>query len=868
MPFWRRNKREQDLDREIHSHLEAEAAEQKERGMAPDEARYAAQRVLGNATLIKENVRATWRSSILERLGQDLRYAARTLWRDRGFASIAVLTLAFGIGANTAIFSVVNAVLLRPLPYIHPEQLVNVWRTHGKGWVGAVSIPDLRDWQEQNTVLGGIAAYNTDRFSLRGPSQPETTEGAYVSPNFFDVMRVRPLMGRRFANDEDIPGRNHVIALSYDLWLSQFGGNRALVGKDIRLNADTYTVVGVMPRGFHYPDPATNLWIPLTPATAELRRDAHDFLAIGRLKPGVSIDQARTQLNGISTRLAAAYPDTDSELGAFLIPLESESVSRVHDSLLILFAAVGFIFLIACANVSIFLLSRAAARRREIAVRIALGVSRTRLAAQFLVESLLLALCGAILAALVAHWSVTSIVKLGSHYFSDPGSIRPDQTVFGFTLALAALAAMLLSAVVVWSGTRVNVNETLKEGAQTVAGGRATVRRQRFLVVAQMGAAFLLLIGTGAMVESLVNLSRVNPGFHPDHVLTMRIPLAPAKHTDTHPASLLFQPLLERIEALPGVKSAAVITYLPMQRHGTNSRFQVQGKPALPEAQEPWAEVRAISPDYYRVMGIRLLRGRWIRDADDAASPEVAVVNKTFVNRYFPTEDPLGKQIQFVDEQRWTTIVGVVEDSHQAGLGAPPLPEADLPYTQARWIYLTSTMSLAVRTASDPLGMANAIEHAVYSVDPDQGVFDLQTMNAVIAATEADQRFVLLLLGLFAGLALALAASGLFGQMSYAVTERTHEIGVRIALGARRGDVLRLIAAQGARLAAYGILIGLSTSFILTRLLGSRLYGIEALGPVPIVIAAAMLAAVTLLACYIPARRAAKVDPIVALRYE
>jgi predicted permease len=866
--FFRRGQFQHELKEEMDDHVRMKAKDLTDEGMLPDQARNAARREFGNTLLLREESRDALGFRWLEALLQDVRYGLRQLRRNPGFTAVAVITLALGIGANSAIFSVVNAVLLKAIPYPHPRQLVEVWRTHGQGWVGSVSIPDLRDWQKQNTAFKGISAYSSGRFNLRSKSAPQTVLGAYVSANFFRVMQVPPLTGRGFVQGEDTLGHNHVAVLGYDLWRTQFGGQPNLVGRSVRLNGDIYMVVGVMPRSFHYPTPTTQIWLPLTPEPAELRRDAHDFLAVGRLRPGISIDYARVQLNGISAQLAKAYPETDDGLGALLIPLKDAKVGRIRGSLLILFGVVGFVFLIACANVSSFVLSRAAARRREIAVRLALGASRMRLGRQFFAESLLLALGGATLAVLTAGWSARAIIALGSHYFSDPGTIRPDEVVLGFTIAIAILSALLLTVAVAMSATQVNLQETIKEGAQTVAGGRSFLRRQRVLVVVQIAAAFPLIIGAGAMVESLQRLSRSNPGFNPDHVLTVEVPLSPVKYNAQHPASSLFRPALEQIEGLPGVKAAAVITYLPMQRVGTNSRFQVEGRPKLPEDDEPWAEVRAISPDYYRVMEIPLIGGRWFADADNASSPEVAIVNRTFVNLYFPNEEVLGKRIEFVDEQHWATIVGVVADSRQAGLGSPALPEVDLPYTQSHWIYLTSSMSLAVRTTGDPLPMARAVEQGIYSVDPDQGVFGVRTMHSIIGETEADERFVMWLLSLFSGLALVLAATGLFGQMSYAVTERTHEIGIRVALGAKRRDVLRLVIAQGAKLAGLGMMIGLGLSFGLMRLVANQLYGIKSAGPWVTTAAAVTLAATALLACYIPARRATKVDPMVALRYE
>jgi predicted permease len=449
--FFRRGEFHRDLEEEVADHMRMKARDLSKEGIPSEEAQCGARREFGNALLLRETSRYAWGFRWIENFLQDLRYGMRQLRRNPGFTAVAVMTLALGIGANSAVFSVVNAVLLKALPYPHPHQLFEVWRTHGQGWVGSVSIPDLRDWQKQNTAFQGISAYSSARFNLRSKSAPQTVLGAHVSANFFRVMQVRPLMGRGFVQDEDTLGHNHVAVLGYDLWRTQFGGQPNLVGRNVRLNGDIYTVVGVMPQSFHYPTPTTQIWLPLTPEPAELRRDAHDFLAVGRLRPGISIDNARAQLNGISAHLAKAYPETDDGLGALLIPLKDAKVGRIRGSLLILFGVVGFVFLIACANVSSFVLSRAAARRREIAVRLALGASRMRLGRQFFAESLLLALGGAALAALTAGWSVRAITALGSHYFSDPGTIRPDGVVLGFTTAIAILSALLLTVAVAMS---------------------------------------------------------------------------------------------------------------------------------------------------------------------------------------------------------------------------------------------------------------------------------------------------------------------------------------------------------------------------------------------------------------------------------
>jgi len=866
--LFRKRAVEQALDDELRSSVEVLAQEKMKEGVSPSVARREALIELGGVEQVKEQTREVRAGHFLESLWQDIRYALRMLRKSPGFTAVAVLTLALGIGANTAIFSVVNTVLLKPLPYPHPEQLVNIWRTHGEGWVGSIAVPDFADWQAQNTYFQGMSLYDGARFNLRGENEPQAVEGTRVSTNFFEVIQKPLFLGRGFAAGEDQPGANHVVVLSYELWVNQFGKDRNLVGKAVQLSGASYTVIGIAAQNFHFPHPVTALWVPLTPLKEQMERSSHDFIGIGRIKAGISIPQAREQLNAISARLAKAYPDTDARLGALLVPLKDATVGNIQSSLLIVFAVMAFVFLIACANVSSYVLSRAESRRRELAICAALGARRGRLVRQFFAEGLVLALCGALVAALTARWSVEAIVALASHYFSDPGRISPDASVFAFTLGLAGLAAVLLSMGVAWNGSRVNVHETLKEGAQTASGARRSLMTQRVLIVLQLSIACLLLVSASGMVQSLAKLSRVNPGFDPHHVLTMRIPLPPQNNSPAHPAWLFFGPALERINALPGVKAAAVITYLPMQSWGTNSSFQVQGRSKVPENEAPWSEVRAISPDYFRVMGIHLLQGRWSNASDTPNSEHVLVVNRTFVRKYFPNENVLGQRIDFTDEGQWQTIVGVVDDSHQTGLETEVLPEADEPATQAQWAYLTQTMSLAVRTDGNPLLLARTVEQAIYSQDPNQAVYGVKTMDDVVAETQADQRFVLWLLGLFAALAVLLSCFGLFGEISYAVSQRTHEIGIRLALGAQRGCIARMILRQGGWLIAAGLAAGLAASFGLTRLMASLLYGVKPAGLVATIVAIVLLSAVGLLACYLPARRAMKVDPMVALRYE
>jgi predicted permease len=863
----RRRRILEELDRDLAEHIETETQDNIARGMDAEEAHYAALRKFGNIARVKEETREVWVLLWFEHLIQDLRHGARLLGKSAGLTAAVVPILALGIGANAAVFSLVNTMLLKPLAYDHPEQLVQVWRRHGQGWIGSVSIPDLSDWQRQNTAFQGIAAYGSRRFSLQNGSGPQAVEAARVSPNFFDVMQATPAQGRGFTADEGSVGREHVVIVSHDLWASQFGNDPGLVGRTVQLNDDSYTVVGIAPEGFHFPQPETELWVPLAPVGPEIKRDAHDFLAIGRLRPGVALRQAVAQLDTISSRMAKDHPE-DEDLGAILIPLKTALVGSLRNGLLIAFVVVGFILLIACANVATLLLSRAATRRREIAVRLALGATRKRLLAQFFAEGMLLASLAAAVALAASHWTVSALVAAGRTYFS---LINPiiiiDSRVAGFTVGISALAALLVSLVVGWNSMRLGVAEALKENAANVAGGRSRMRAQRTLVAVQMACAFLLLVGAGALIESFVHLSHISLGFDAHRVLAMRLPISSKRYSAQHPVSLLLGPALARVEALPGARAAGVITYLPMQGYGTTSDFRFSAAPA-PQEKTQWAEVRAVSPGYYRALGIRLLRGRLITDSDSHGAPGVALVNEAFVHRYSPAEDVVGRQIFMVDEPRWLTIVGVVEDVHQADRTQPSRPELDLPYTQSTWPYLTATMTLAVRTDGDPAAMAKSVQQAIRAVDRAQPVYNVTTMEQILADTEGDRRFALWLLGISSLLALVLAATGLFAQLSYAVAERTHEIGVRLALGARYRDVVGMVLRQGAAVAGAGIAMGWLLSLALLNVIRALLFGISPAQPAIAAGAAMTLLSIVAVASYLPARRAAKLDPLLALRRE
>jgi len=862
----RRKRMLHDLERDMAEHIAMETQDNIDRGMSPEEAHYAAVRKFGNVARLTEQTREVWSFVRLEQLLQDFRYGARVLRKNAKLTAAVVLTLALGIGANTAVFSIVNAVLLKPLSFSHSEQLVQIWRTHGKGWTGSMSTSDLGDWQRQNSTFTGMAGYAARRLSLQNKSEARAFAAARVSTNFFDVMEAPLAQGRGFTADEATLGHEHVVVLGYDLWVQEFGSDPALVGRDIQISEENYTVIGIAPKGFHYPDRLTQLWVPLAPVGPELRRDAHDFLVIGRLRPGVTLEQATAQLDAISARMAKEYAE-DQELGALLVPLKTAVVGWMRNGLLVAFIVVGFVFLIACAKVATLLLSRAAMRRREIAVRLALGASRGRLLTQFLAEGLLLAFLAAAPAFAATRWTVAGVISVSHNYLavSNPAGVEPR--VAGFTVGIAALAALLISLVVGWGSTRLGVSEVLKENSASVASGRSRIRAQRILVAVQIACAFLLLVGTGALVESFVHLSRIYPGFDSHQVLTMRLPVSAKKYSPRHPLSLLVEPAMARIAALPSVQAAGVITYLPMQAVGTTSDFRFSSHPASGQ-DESWAEVRAVSSGYYRALGIRLLRGRLITPSDSEDAPRVAVVNETFVRRYSPGQEIVGRQISMIDEPQWLTIVGVVEDARQAGRNQPSLPELDLPYQQSTWAYLTATMTLAVRTQKDPLAMTKDLRQAINTVDPAQAVYGITTMEQIVADYEGNRRFALWLLAIFSLLALVLASAGLFAQLSYAVAERTHEIGVRIALGARYRHILYMVLKQGALLAATGMAVGLIASLALLKVIRSLLFGIDPAQPAVIAAAGTALLLIALLACYAPARRAARVDPLTALRHE
>jgi putative ABC transport system permease protein len=796
-------------------------------------------------------------------LWQDLRYGARLLLKHPAFTIVAVLTLALGIGANSAIFTVVNAVLLKPLPLKEPDQLVSLWETTAKFDRGSVSVPNMKDWREQNEVLTGIAAYQFANFSLQEGDHPERIPGVTVSANYFELLGVEPQLGRTFVEGEDQPGSNRVVLLSDPLWRRDFGGDPNVVGQSILLGGENFTVVGVMSPSFQFPSRTTELWVPLVFTPEQLKsRGNHAFLLIGRLKDGVTLAQAQEQLSVIARRLEQQYPDNQATRGIRLISLQEDLVSYIRPSLMVLLGAVGFVLLISCTNVANLLLARAAARQREIAVRMALGAGLWRLIRQFLTESVLLSVLGGALGLLMARWGVDGLLALAGNYLPRAGEVALDWRVAGFTLLLSLLTGIGFGLAPALQVSKTDVQEALKEGGNAGTSPRRN-RLRSLLVVAEVASALVLLIGAGLLIKSFLRLQEVDTGMRPENVLTLTISLPEARYNKPQMAVGFYQRALDRIRALPGVEAAGVINILPLLRTGYNGDVEIEGQ-TYPAGQLPLAEYRAASPDYFRALGIPLVAGRLFDARDREDAPQVAIVNQTFANKFLGGQSALGKRIKPHNE--WITIAGVVGDVKQSGLTRPVMPEIFFPFEQAQ--SMAQSMTLIVRGTQDPTALVPAIRREVLAIDPNLPVYNVQTMETVINKSVSDRRLNMLLLSIFAGVAMILSMIGIYSVMSYTVTQSTREIGIRMALGAQPRDVLRLVVGQALVLTLLGVGLGVIGALGLTRLMESLLYGVKATDPLTFLGVSGLLIVVALLACYWPARRATKVDPMIALRYE
>jgi putative ABC transport system permease protein len=803
---------------------------------------------------------------------QDLRYGARMLMKKPGFTIIAVLALALGIGANTAIFSVVNGVLLRPLPYADSSRLAVLWGTQPKLDLKVLpnSGPDFVDWKNQNTTFERLAAFEEASFNLAGEGEAERVESAAVSADLFTLLGVQPQTGRSFNSDEEKSGHNKVAVLSYRLWQRRFGANPNLVGQPIALNGEGYTVVGVMPANFRFPEgnKTIDVWVPLVADTELMNQRGHrDLLVVGRLKQGVTLAQAQTEMSVIANRIAQQYPGSNEDWGVSVVSLQKQVTAAIEPALLVLFVAVGCVLLIACANVANLSLARAATRQKEVAIRLALGASRGRLVRQFLTESMLLAVLGGALGLLLAFWGVDALVSLLPEDVPRVDMIGVDRYVLGFTLLVSLVTGVLLGLVPAQQATKPDLTEALKEGRKSLMAISPRNRVRSLLVISEVALALVLLIGAGLMLKSFRQLQKVDPGFNPQNVLTMQIALPELKYEEEKQQAIFFHQLLERVESLPGVVSAGISTNLPF-REDSQSDFNIEGRPEPETVRDALiASNGSVSPNYFRAFGIPVLKGRAFTEQDTADSMPVAVINETLARRYWPNEDPLGKRLRLGAEEDGAplcTIVGIVGDVRHYDLDKQPNAELYFPYQQQP----KPSMSLVVRTASDPLKIIAAVRNEVQAIDREQPVYNVVTMESRLTESIASRRLSVMLLGIFAVLALVLASVGIYGVVSYSVTQRTHEIGVRMALGAQARDVLRLVVGQGMLIALIGVAVGLTGAFALTRLMSSLLYGVSATDPLTFVVISLTLSLVALVACYLPARRAMKVDPMVALRYE
>ncbi|MGA9770126.1 MAG: ABC transporter permease [Blastocatellia bacterium] len=823
----------------------------------------------------------------METLIKDLRYGVRMLLKRPAFTAIAIIALALGIGANTAIFSVVNAVLLRPLPYPEPDQLMVVKETnYPRGLADMnVSLPDFHDWRARNQVFDHLAAYQYESYNITGNDEPERVRGSMTSNDFFPVLKVNPIHGRTFSPEEEQFGKHRVVVLSYGLWARRFGADSNIIGQAITLNGNPFTVIGVMPKGFQYPDAEIALWTPLAfPADdSNNTRGNHSLTAIARLKSNVTIEQARAEIVGLTSQLEQQYPE-NAGVGANVVSLREETVGQIQTALYILLGAVGFVLLIACANVANLLLARAAARQKEIAIRTTLGASRTRIIRQLLTESVMLSLVGGILGMMLALWGVDALASLTPDELPRFSEIEIDGRVLGFTLLVSLLTGIIFGLIPALQTSKPDLNESLKEGSRGSTGGVTSHRVRNTLVIVEIAISLMLLIGAGLMINSFARLSTVNPGFNPKNVLTMSIALPEAKYPDTRPEqkSGFFRELIEKVSTLPGVESASATSILPMT--GNSSKlFTRQDRPAPTSIENiPLIKYFQISPGYFHTMAIPLEKGRFFDERDNGDSQTVAIINETAARRFFPDEDPIGKIVLTgVPEEMVPPgllppgfrfprlkIVGIIGDLRSDGLSEQVKPEIYVPHAQGGAFETYLAMSLAVRTTVDPLSLSAAVRSQVSSIDKDQPVASITTMESRLADSLARPRFSTLLLGIFAGLALLLAAVGLYGVMSYAVAERTHEIGIRMALGAQGSDVLKMVVKQGLMLTGIGIGLGLVGAFFLTRLMVSLLFGVSATDPVTFALISLVLTGVALGACFVPARRATKVDPMIALRYE
>jgi putative ABC transport system permease protein len=786
----------------------------------------------------------------------DLRFALRTLSKSPIFTLITVVTLAIGIGANTAIFAAVRAIFLRPLPYPDGDRIVRVWETFGRGGLGSVAQENFRDWQAQTRTLQDMVAVQSESFNLAADN-PERLQGHSVTDGLFRLLGQRPLLGRTFSPGEFNPGNDQVAVLSHGLWLRHFGSTPDIVGRSISLSGKSYTVVGVMPAAFVFPGALSDLWIP-HPLTERGNRGSHYLTVLGRLAPGATLEQARADLALIAQRLAEAYPDTNTNRGVLIRPLREHLVGNLRPTAIVLGLAVAFILLIGCANVANLLLARATGRRGEIAVRMALGASRGRLLGQLFTESLVLAAAGGVAGLAIALGGMAALAALLQEQTRALFVMRLDGQVLAFAAGASLISALVFGAVPALQSSRADLSGVLKEG-----GARATAvrsRGKRALVVVEVGLSVVLLVGAGLLLHSLARLGRLSIGFDPDPLLTLKVALPAAKYGKAENEARFYRRLIEELAAVPGVVSSAAANFIPLDTRNTNGNFEIVGHPPWPPGRGPVTEFHVVSPDYFATLGIAVTRGRAFTSGDRAGAPLVAMVNETFVRNFFGTDNPLGRRLKVGEES--FDIVGVAADVRRFGKMRAAVPEAYFPL----WQHGSGSMTVVVRAAVAPGTLAGAVRAKVAAIDPTQAIFAVRTMREIVDDSESEHRVRAVLLSLFAGLALLLASLGIYGVMAYHVSQRTQEVGIRMALGARAGQIVAMVVREGMWLCAIGLVLGTLGAILASRLLRTLVFGIETTDVASYLGTAALLALVALFACWLPARRATRVAPVAALR--
>jgi putative ABC transport system permease protein len=797
----------------------------------------------------------------------DLRYAFRQLIKSPGFAAVTILTLALGIGACTAIFSVVNAVLLRPLDYPDPARLVIIRETQLPEFPEfSVSPPNYLDWEKQTKSYEHLAAYSGSRVNLTGEGEPQQLVGIKATAHYFDVYGIKPALGRTFLPEEDAPGKNHVVVLSYPFWQRVFGGASDVVGRPIQLNGESYTVVGVAPRGFGLAS-KVDAWMPMAfepKETANDNRGAHYLNVAGRLRAGVTVAQAEAELKVLAAQLATQYPDSNKGWGILMMPLQDYTVRDVRTVLYTLLGAVGCVLLIACANIANLLLARATARHREISIRAALGASRARLVRQLLTESVLLALCGGLAGMLLARWGLDALLALAPANLPRVSDIHLDGGVLVFSLALSVLTGLVFGIAPAWLAARADVNEALKQGSRGSTEGGARGRLRSALVVIEVTLALMLLGGAGLLARSFMQLARVDPGFIPENATVLRLSLPQKKYALPEQQTAFANSLLERMKNLPGVQAAGLTHSMPLVGDYVLG-FNIEGRPAIAPSDLPSTNYYAVTPEYFRAMGIRLVRGRVFTAQDDAKAPRVAIINETMARQHFPNEDPIGKRINITNgPDTWREIVGIVGDIKQYGVDKATSSQSYEPFAQVPF----SSLNVVIRTSGPPAALLSSIRPTVYAVDKDQPIGAIRPLEEIMADSIARQRFAMTLLTVFSLVALVIAAVGIYGVMAYSVVQRTGEFGIRMALGAQQSDVLRLVLTQGGKLVGLGLIIGLAATLAASHAMGSMLFNTSAQDPLTLTSITLLLGGVALVACLLPATRATKVNPIEALRVE